>query len=302
MPDTRPAAAALLMLAAMALIGLIDNFVPNIAAEAGIWQFHFVRALMALPVVVLLARMGLGSIRLVRPGAVALRSLFVTLAMLIYFAGLGTLPIAQAVAGLFTSPIFVVLISGLILGERIGAVRVWAAVIGFAGVFLVLRPDPSALSLWSVVPVFAGLFYAMGAIATRRLCADEPALGLVAGMFSGLGLAGALGVVAMTLAGVEVEGSFVLRGWAPVTPAFLSWTAVQAVGSVLAVWLIVRAYLLGEASHVSVFEYTLLIFVTIWAFVLRGALPDMPTVLGIALILVAGVVIGLGGRRRTAPA
>lgn len=302
MPDTRPAAAALAMIAAMALIGLVDNFVPDIAQESGVWQFHFVRTLITLPIFAVLAWAGMGTLRLRRPWAVALRSLFVTLAMLLYFAGLGTLPIAQAVAGLFTAPIFVVLISGLLLAERIGAVRVAAAVIGFAGVMLVLRPDPTVLSVWSVVPILSGLFYAMAAIATRRLCADEPPLGLTASMFAGLGIAGGIGVAALTLAGVSVEGSFVLRAWEPLTPAFLSWTGLQAVGSVAAVWLIVRAYLLGEASYVSVFEYALLIFITVWAWVLRGSLPDAPTVAGMALILAAGVTMGLGGRRRAAPA
>ncbi|MEM1506541.1 EamA family transporter, partial [Domibacillus sp. 8LH] len=62
-------------------------------------------------------------------------------AMLVYFGALALLPVAQVAAGLFTAPIFVLVISRFVYGERIGPVRVLAVLTGFAGVLLVLGPE-----------------------------------------------------------------------------------------------------------------------------------------------------------------
>lgn len=297
--DTRPVAAALSILTAMVVIGLIDNFVVLIAAEAGIWQFHTVRALMCLPVFVALIWLGLGRIAPVRLWAVIGRSLFLTLAMVLYFAALGVLTVAQAAAGLFTSPIFVVLISAFVMGQKIGPVRVTAAALGFAGVLLILRPDVSDFSVWTVVPVVSGLFYAVSALATRTWCRDETTLTLLAGSFAGLGCAGVLGLLVFTLFPQETAGradAFVVMGWVAPTPAFLFWTAVQAVGSLGGVFLIIRAYQLGEASYVGIFEYSLLVFITGWAWILRGETIDGLAAIGILLIVASGAVIALRSR------
>src|SRR6056297_3880246 len=139
--DTRPVTAALSILSAMVIVGFIDNFVVLIAAEAGIWQFHAVRALMCLPIFLGLVWLGLGRIAPVRRWAVVGRSFFLTLAMVLYFAALGVLPVAQAAAGLFTAPIFVVVISAVVLRQRIGPFRIGAVAVGFLGVLMILRPD-----------------------------------------------------------------------------------------------------------------------------------------------------------------
>ena len=110
---TSPVAASFLMVAAMAIIGVIDNFVVRLAESIGLWQFHFTRSLLMLPLVGGLSLLGLGSIRALRPRVVALRSTLIATAMLFYFSALALMPIAQALAGLFTSPIFVLLISSL---------------------------------------------------------------------------------------------------------------------------------------------------------------------------------------------
>ncbi len=298
--DTRPVAAAISILSAMVVIGLIDNFVVAIAAEAGIWQFHTVRALMALPVFLIAVRLGFGPIAPVRWWAVTGRSAFLTCAMILYFASLGVLPVAQAAAGLFTAPIFVLIISALVLGQRIGPFRIGAVAVGFLGVLLILRPDAAQIGVWTIVPLFAGLFYAAAALATRTWCRSESTLTLLAGSFAGLGLAGAVGLVLFTYLGVDTAGradAFILMGWVAPTPAFLFWTAVQAVGSLVGVFLIIRAYQLGEASYVGVFEYSLLVFISLWAWILRGETLDLRGAVGIALIIASGTVIALRSRR-----
>lgn len=299
MPETRPFAAAVSIIVAMVIIGYIDNFVVIIAETASVWQFHLVRSLMCVPFFLIGAAMGFGPLRPNRWWAVAGRSFFMTAAMVLYFASLAFMPIAQAVAGLFTSPIFVVLISTLVLGHRIGPIRIAAILAGFLGILMVLRPDPSDLSAWTVIPVLAGLFYAMGAISTRAWCTGESTLSMVAGAFLGLGIAGAFGLgflAAFPQAVPEGPAGFVLRGWTSPGGPFLFWTAVQAVGSIGAVWLIVRAYSLGEASYVGVFEYSLIVFASVFAFLIRGETVDLAAGLGIALVIASGAVIAVRSR------
>lgn len=300
MNPNRPFAAAGFVLLAMLLIGFIDNYVVIIAAEAGLWQFHFTRTLMVLPMILGLAALGFGALRPRRLGAVAARSFFVSTAMVIYFGALAFLPIAEVAAGLFTSPIFVLILSALFLGERIGGLRGLAAVLGFGGVLMVLRPDAGSFSVLAAVPVMAGLFYAVSAIATRSWCADESALTLLMGFFVAMGVWGALGVALLAAFPQEAapgpEG-FILRGLVAPSGPFLFWTFVQAVGSVVAVGFIIRGYQSAEASFVAIFEYSLLIFVAAWAYVLRGETLDVWAQVGIAIIIVSGVLIAMGAHR-----
>ena len=290
--------AATLMLGAMAVIGLIDNFVTFIAAEAGLWQFHATRAAMALPILVLVCLAMGWRLRPRRWRPVLLRSLFITVAMLIYFACLAVLPIGQVTAGLFTSPIFVLLISALFLGERIGPRRVVAVALGFAGILLIARPAGTELSVIAALPVLAGALYAVGVIGTRHWCAGESAASLLGSFFLVLGLSGAVGAVVVVLlpetlrAAAPEAAAFVLRPWETAPGAgFWLWTLVQAVGSLLAVGMIVRAYQLVSATRMAPYEYSLLVFASLWALVLKGEALTAPVLGGMAAIVAAGLVL-----------
>lgn len=299
-PDTRPMAAALTMLAAMAVIGVIDNAISVIARDIGIWQFMAWRALLAIPVIWLGSRLGLGRLAPRRLWAVALRGALVALAMLFYFGSLAIMPIAQALGGLFTSPIFILLVTAFALRQPVGPWRIFAVTLGFVGILVVLQPDPERLSWVTFLPVFGGFFYALGAIATRTLCAGESVMSMLLALIV---IQGVIGLVAMAvLAVVSPEAApggagFVLRGWVwPMTPLTHLLMVVQAVGSVIGVGLIIRAYQLGDPSHVSVFEYSVFIFGPLAAYLMLGQPLGWSTALGIMLIAIAGIVIVLRAR------
>ncbi|MCR9125497.1 MAG: DMT family transporter [Rhodobacteraceae bacterium] len=296
LPPTRPLAAALAMVVAMAVIGVIDNFIVVLAEHIGLWQFHAVRAAMALPLVVGLSVAGFGTLWPVRWWAVALRSLLVALSMLFYFGSLALMPIAQALAGLFTSPIFILLITVGLLRQRIGPWRLVAVGLGFAGIVLVLQPDAAAFDMLSLLPVAGGVFYALGAVTTRSLCGGESTVALLAGMWVALGLLGLAGLAVLAVwplgSGAGPAG-FVTRGWVWEMGPALPWVLVQAVGSVAGVFLIIRAYQWGEPSYVAVFEYSVMIFGPLFAFVILGQAVGPLQMAGIALIALAGGVIAL---------
>ena len=277
------------------VIAFTDNYVRVIAEDAGLWQFHATRSAMAFALLGLLAvPLGL-KLWPRRFGAVLARSCIHGTAMLIYFGALAFLPVAQVAAGLFTAPIFVLLIQRFFYGLPISGRQVLAVFIGFAGVVLVLgREAVEGATVAALVPVIAGAFYAMGNIATRQWCAEERAEALVAGFFGILGVYGLIGLAVLTafpLAVPEGADGFLQRG--PVWPSgtFLWWTFVQAAGSLLGVGMFVRAYQMAEASRVSVFEYVILPASAAWGFILWGERLTWLAVAGMALIALAGILI-----------
>jgi drug/metabolite transporter (DMT)-like permease len=277
------------------LIAFTDNFVRVIAADGGLWQFHATRTTMAFAILAVLAvplRLRLWPRR---PWPVLARSAIHATAMLIYFGALAFLPVAQVAAGLFTAPIFVLLIQRIAYGQPIRSLQVLAVAAGFAGVVLVLGPEAlSGATVAALVPVLAGALYALGNIATRAWCDGETAETVVAGFFAMLGVMGLVGMAVLWAWPVPVpEGAegFIQRG--PVWPSgtFLWWTFVQAAGSLLGVGMIVKAYQIAEASKVSVFEYVILPFSAAWGFVIWGEMLTWTAIAGMALIVLAGILI-----------
>ncbi len=298
MTQNRTLAAMGMILVYATIIGFTDNFVKVIATEAGLWQFHATRSVMAVALLAAVAPVLGLRLRPVAPRMVLARSVIHGCAMVIYFGALGFLPVALVAAGLFTAPIFVLLIERLAYGAPISALGAVAVALGFAGVVMVLGPEAFAgASLPALLPVLAGALYAMGNIATRRWCPEESAETLLGGFFIALGVAGVIGMAVLALHPLDAplgpEG-FLQRG--PVVPggAFWFWTFVQASGSLLGVGLMVRAYQVAEASRVSVMEYVILPASAAWTWVLWGEGLKPMAILGMGLIVAAGVLISLG--------
>ena len=289
-------AAALTMMAAMLVIGCIDNFISLIAIDSGLWQFQILRSAMGLPLIILASVFGFGTLWALRIWAVALRSFFVAFAMLFYFGSLAFMPLAQALAGLFTSPIFILLITAFILREPVGPARIFAVLLGFIGILLVLDSDWSTLNWISFLPVVGGMFYAMGAVATRQLCEGESTLSMLAMLFLIQAIIGALALAVLGQFEFTVpEGAagFIQRGWVWPVSAALPFILLQAVGSVLGVGLIIRAYQIGTASYVAIYEYSVFISGPFFARMLFGQTVTALQAGGIILIAAAGIVIAI---------
>lgn len=302
--QTSPVLASVLMISAMAIIGVVDNVVILLAETIGLWQFHLSRAVLMLPLIVGLSLLGFGGLRPRRLGPVVLRSVLITLAMLCYFASLALMPIAQALAGLFTSPIFVLLISALVLRQKIGPWRILAVLTGFSGILIVLQLNPYEFDALTLLPMAGGLFYALSAIITRSHCAQESTVALLAAMVITLGLAGAIGVVALVFYPLPVSDGpdgFVTRGWVWQIGPAVPWIVVQAVGSTAAVFMLIKAYQIGEPSYVAVFEYSVMIFGPLFAWAAFGQAIGVMQIAGIALIALAGALLGWRAGRAPEP-
>ena len=293
--------AAISMIGAMLILGFTDNFIVFIAEIMSLWQFQFIRAVIALPLIVCIAYLLKITIRPKRPWAVALRSLFLTIAMIFYFWSLAFIPMAQALAGLFTSPIFILIISGLIFRQSISFIQIVAVFIGFIGIIFVVDTEFTELTFFSFLPVFGGLFYAMAVVATREFCEGETTLALLASIMIMQGFVGMCALYIIAWVSPEVPNGaagFILREWVWNINSVMPWITLQAVGAILGIGLIFRAYQIGQASQVAVFEYSALIFGPFFAWVLIGQQVNLMQLLGILLIAIAGSLIALRSLKR----
>lgn len=292
MTNNRNLNAALLALVSTAVLSFSDNFVSMVSAEAGLWQFNLIRSCFAIPVLLVLASFFNLSLRVVDLKMTVLRSLAVSTGLLIYFAALGFLPVAQAGAGLFSSPIWVLIFSAVVFGTKIRFRQVIIISIGFAGALMLLQPDMTDLSVLSVLPLTAGAFYGLGMLATRHWCAEESALTLAVGVFVTLGVISFIMLTVFTIWPVAGGSeNFLLSGWNRPTPMYLLLTLGQAICSVIAVSLITQAYRIGDAAQVSVFEYSFLVFAALWTFIIWGQETNILAILGIIVIFISGAAV-----------
>ena len=285
----------LMILAAMSILGLSDNIFYYLEPYMGLGQFHAMRSMICILLLVPYAYLMGAKLLPHRWTPVMGRTVLQSASMFLYFGSLPIMSVAEAAAGLFTSPIFVLIFTSIIYKERIGIRRIMAVVIGTIGVLFVLRPDQSGFHIMQIMPVAAGALYALASITTRRWCADEPPLSVVAVFFAVIGLAGAFATTILDITPVSdalfQAAPFFFRGWMAFDVTVWAWLALQSFLTVIAIALLTRGYQIAETSYMAVFEYSLLIFAALWTYLLFGTGLAVTSLIGFALIATAGIVI-----------
>jgi drug/metabolite transporter (DMT)-like permease len=153
------------------------------------------------------------------------------------------------------------------------------------------------------MPIVAGLFWALGAIVTRDYCSQETPSAMLAALFSMQFVLAGLALIALAILNPEVpDGSagFIVRPWT--SDWWPAWwiLMLQAWGSLVGVGLMTRAYQVGEASIVAIFEYSVFLFGSVFALMLFGQTVDFWQGAGFALIILGGVIIVLRSGRESA--
>lgn len=91
----------------------------------------------------------------------------------LWFYAITVIPLAQVFALEFTTPIWVIILSPFLIGERITRIGAFAAALGFVGILIVAQPDPHALNGGIVAAALCAIAFALTAIATRKLTRTE---------------------------------------------------------------------------------------------------------------------------------
>lgn len=292
-----PPLAATLMVFALALLSLQDVIIKLTTNDVSIWQFQFIRAGFNLTLLFggVLLFGGLRALPPKRAWVVALRSFCLVGAMMCFFAGVPFLSLAEIAAGLYLFPLIVTLLSRYVLGEQVGVQRLAAVAAGFCGSLLILKPAGDDFRLISLLPIGAALFYACMVLITRKLCREESPLTLASGVALTFMLVGAIGLAVMpppNEAGVlGATWPYLLTGWHDLGVVTLLAIASCSALNLCANICLARAYQTAESSWLAPYDYSYLVFATLWGYLIWGTIPDVFTIAGMGLIAGAGIFV-----------
>lgn len=164
------------------MLGAIASFTSMAIAgravsfELDTFEIMLFRSITGIIVVLLLA-FGLGTAKQIngqRFGLHFVRNIFHFTGQNLWFYAIATIPLAQVFALEFTTPIWVILLSPLVLRERLTPIGLLSAFLGFIGILIVARPDAATMSPGLVSAAVCAIFFALTAIFTRKLTMTEP--------------------------------------------------------------------------------------------------------------------------------
>lgn len=291
------AKSSILLSSGVFIFGFADNLTLFISDKVSVGQFHFSRSVIACIVVLIICYLNKEILLPKNWMAVIIRTLVNTLAMLLYFSSIPMMPIAEAGAGLFTSPIFVLIFSFIFFKENISGRQVISFFFGFVGVVMILGTNFANFSYYHFLPVMAGFTYAVGVILTNRYCHTENSLVLLLFFLISIGFAGLLIVSYYTLFPVDEatlsQAPFIFRSWQPVDINYWLIISVVGISGALAIFLMIQAYQICRPTYSSIYEYAYLISAGLFGWFLWNELPTIWSLIGIMLIVAAGANITL---------
>lgn len=285
------------LVAGVAVFSMQDLILKLLSGDYPLHQAMVLRSLTAIPFLLVLVHYEAGLKSLFTPGTGAMirRGVIMFLAYTSYYIALPALPMATTVALYFSAPLFITLLSVLVLKEHVGPRRWLALIAGFVGVVIMVRPGGAVFEWAALLPVLSGFAYALSMISARRLGVTESAAALA---FWGNAVFLAAALVMSAILGSGAYGTdihpslaFLLRGWVTPTPfdtmLMMSCGVIAAAGLTL----LTQAYRIAEASVVTPFEYTGLIWSVIYGWVFWRQWPDATAWAGIAIIIGAGLYV-----------
>ncbi|MGB7276268.1 MAG: DMT family transporter [Pseudolabrys sp.] len=271
------------------LFAFMSALVRQLGDVAPVGQMVFFRSAFAiLPVVLVYAVRGelATAVRTSRPLGQLGRGLLSVGGMFTNFSALTRLPLADATAISFASPLITVALAAIILKERVRIYRWSAVVIGFAGVIVMLIPHldigryavigGAAAAAGSMFAVISAFCNAGTVIQTRRLTQSETTSSIVFYFSLVCAIAGAL-----TLP----------FAWHSPTPRELIALIALGVLGGFAHILLTESYRYGTASLVAPFDYTSMLWALLLGYWLFGELPDTLVYVGASIVAAAGLFV-----------
>ncbi len=243
---------------------------PLVQVVWGRYIFHLILASIILaPRLAIIVRSGNLKLQL-------LRSAFMLGSTTFYFAGVQFLPLTEANAINFLTPVLVVILAQPILGERVGPQRWLGVAIGFLGAMIIIRPGSGLMDVAAGILILSALCNACYQISTRKLGSiDDP---LTTVLYTALvGSIGASLAVPFAFEPMDLQG----------------WLLMAAIGgfALIGHFALIKAYRLAPAPVIAPFAYSILLWSVGFGFVLFDQLPDLWTLLGAGIIVAGGITI-----------
>ncbi|MBI4182772.1 MAG: DMT family transporter [Proteobacteria bacterium] len=284
----RPALAVLLVLIAFGVFSLVNLFVKWLGQGYPVIEILFFRNLFALipSGAIALSTPGFAAFRTKRLGGHLWRMVFGQGSLFCMFMSFQFMPLADAVAISFATPLFVTVLSVPLLGERVGVHRLGAVVAGFVGVLVIVQPTGMVANVGTLFALANAAIYACAVITMRQLGRTE---------------AGATMAFYYALFSTPAAGLFVPFVW--VTPAPADLALMLACGLIAGVgqYLTSQAYRFGEAGLVSPFLYSSILWSALLDAVFFDVVPTAALIVGTAILVASGLYI-LQRERKAKPA
>ncbi|MDP7123151.1 MAG: DMT family transporter [Alphaproteobacteria bacterium] len=272
-----PVKGALWMLVSAAALAGLTGVVRHMSAGLHPFEIAFFRSFFGLLILApWLMRSGLGVLRTKRLGLYTLRCALGVATMLMWFTAISMVPLADAVALGFTSPLFVILGAALFLGEVVRGRRLGATLCGFAGALIILRPGSGVLDLGAVLVLLSAVTLAGANLSVKELSRTEPVQAIVTYM-----------VIFM----VPLTFIPALLVWQTPTPAQLAELLGLAAVATLGNYAMTRAVAVADASSVMPYDYARLPFAALIGFFVFGEISDAATWIGAGVIAVASLYL-----------
>ncbi len=272
-----PVKGALWMLVSAAALAGLTGVVRHMSAGLHPFEIAFFRSFFGLLILApWLMRSGLGVLRTKRLGLYTLRCALGVATMLMWFTAISMVPLADAVALGFTSPLFVILGAALFLGEVVRGRRLGATLCGFAGALIILRPGSGVLDLGAVLVLLSAVTLAGANLSVKELSRTEPVQAIVTYM-----------VIFM----VPLTFIPALLVWQTPTPAQLAELIGLAAVATLGNYAMTRAVAVADASAVMPYDYDRLPFAALIGFFVFGEISDAATWIGAGVIAVASLYL-----------
>ena len=275
-PGDSPRVAVLWMIFGSLSFGTMNALVKWTSFHADVWMIIMVRsAVIAFAVAVFAASQGI-SLRVSDKRTMLLRCVVGLTAMILYFTALGRIPIGQAVTLQYTAPLFVALLSGRVIRERVEPVVVLLVVTAFAGIILIVSPDLSSIDPDALLALGSGFFAAMAYMYVREL-RNTDSVSSVVFWFAAFSVAGSM---------AQALPDVVDLDWR--TLAALVGIGIGAGGGQVG---ITMAYHRANAAWVSAFSYLTVIVATFYGFTLFNETLGISDWIGGMLIVGSGIAL-----------
>jgi drug/metabolite transporter (DMT)-like permease len=240
-------------------------------------QMVFFRSLVAIAVIMpFMLRSGLAGFRTKRPGLHLFRTLMGTLGMFCVFYAFAHLPLAETVAIVFSRPLFAVWLAIVFLGETVGWRRITAAMVGFAGVMVMVRPGTAAFDPASLFAVTAAVTAGSIAVIIKKMSATESTSSII--LWFSVGSAVITAIPAIIV-------------WVPPTPIQWAYMILIGITGASGMVALTKGFSTGETSFVTPFDYSRLLYATALGLFIFGETPDAWSVVGALIIVASGYYI-----------
>lgn len=288
----------ILLCLGIAIFALQDVILKWLAGDYPLSQVMLTRSVTAVPIMLVFVHLDGGLQTLFTPGTRAMigRGLIMFVAYFAYYIALPALPLATTVALYFSAPLFITILSVVLLKEHVGPRRWIALALGFFGVALMLQPEGTGFEWAALLVLLSGFAYALSMIAARVLGGQETGAALAfwgnaVFLLLSLVISATLGSGAFAGASDHPSVAFLLRGWVTPTAFDLSLMMATGVVAALGLTLLTQAYRIAEASVVTPFEYTAMVWSVIYGWIIWQDWPRVLDWIGIAIIIGSGLYI-----------